>query len=194
MKNILILSLLFLSLFSCTTKTNEAVRIKMETDLGPITIEIYPDKVPVACKNFIRYVENNKFEGAHFYRVVRMDNQPNNNVKIEVIQGGLGFDVEDSPYPPIKHETTEETGVLHVNGAISMARAEPGTASSEFFICIGDQPELDFGGKRNPDGQGFTAFGKVIEGMDVVKKIQNMEDNRQMLKKVVNIERIYVLK
>lgn len=138
------------------------IKIEINTKFGSIIAELYPDKDPVTCENFIKYIENNKLKEAKFYRVVRMDNLPNNDVKIEVIQGGLGFDVEESPYPPIEHETTKETGVLHVDSAISMARAEPGTASSEFFIFIGDQPELDFGGKRNPDGQGFAAFGKSL--------------------------------
>lgn len=95
--------------------------------------------------------------------------------------------------PPIKHETTAETGILHGDGVISMARAEPGTASSEFFICIGDQPELDYGGMRNPDGQGFAAFGKVIEGMDVVRKIQSLKDEGQMLKEKVDITSVIKL-
>ncbi|PVX51821.1 peptidyl-prolyl cis-trans isomerase A (cyclophilin A) [Balneicella halophila] len=180
-------------LIACTKNNNNVVNIEIETDLGIIKAELYPDKAPIASQNFIRYIKNNKFEEAHFYRVVRKNNQPNNDVKIEVIQGGLGFDVEEAPYPAIKHETTQETGILHVNGAISMARNEPGTASSEFFICIGDQPELDFGGKRNPDGQGFTAFGKVIEGMNVVREIQSMEADGQMLKQVVNIKSISIV-
>ena len=89
--------------------------------------------------------------------------------------------------PPIEHEITEKTGIIHENGTISMARLEPGTASSEFFICINDQPELDFGGRRNPDGQGFAAFGKVTSGMNVVKKIQVMPVNGQLLEKIVKI-------
>ncbi len=169
------------------------IEIEIETDLGVIIAELYQDKAPITCTNFLKYVENNKFVGANFYRVVRMDNQPNNKIKIEVIQGGLGFDVEDSPYPPIIHETTEQTGILHLNGTLSMARAETGTASSEIFICIGDQPELDFGGKRNPDGQGFAAFGKVTKGMDVVKKIQNLPDEGQMLKEIIKISSIKII-
>jgi len=192
MKKILVLVALFSSL-SCKTNKIETIGIKIETGLGDIKIELYPDKAPVTCANFIRYIENNKFVGANFYRVVRMDNQPNNNIKIEVIQGGLGFDVEESPYPAVVHETTELTDIKHVDGTISMARAEPGTASSEFFICIGDQPELDFGGKRNPDGQGFAAFGKVIEGMDLVKQIQNMPDVEQMLENPVYINKIEII-
>ena len=193
MKRILII-LTLLSCLSCKTKKIETTEVKIETGLGNIIIELYQDKAPITCANFIRYIENNKFEGANFYRVVRMDNQPNNEIKIEVIQGGLGFDVEESPYPPIKHEPTQETGLKHTDGTISMARAEPGSASSEFFICIGDQPELDFGGKRNPDGQGFAAFGKVIEGMEIVKQIQNMPDENQMLINAIEIKKIEIIK
>ena len=88
---------------------------------------------------------------------------------------------------PIEHETTNTTGLLHKNGTISMARLEPGTASSEFFICINEQPELDYGGKRNPDGQGFAAFGQVIKGMSIVKKIQSLNSKDQILENFVPI-------
>ena len=108
-------------------------------------------------------------------------------MKIEVIQGGLYEDDEIVKHPPIRHETTKETGLKHLDGTLSMARMEPGTASTEFFICIGDQPELDFGGRRNPDGQGFAAFGKVVEGMDVVRKIQQLPDKNQYLSKPLKI-------
>jgi peptidyl-prolyl cis-trans isomerase A (cyclophilin A) len=74
--------------------------------------------------------------------------------------------------PPIQQETTAQTGLKHLDGTISMARLEPGSATSEFFICVGDQPELDFGGKRYADGQGFAAFGRVTQGMEVVRAIQ----------------------
>lgn len=104
-----------------------------------------------------------------------------------MIQGGLYSDAEIEKYPGIRHETTKETGLKHLDGTISMARNEPGTASTEFFICIGNQPELDLGGKRNPDGQGFAAFGKVIKGMNVVRKIQQMPDENQYLKEPVKI-------
>src|SRR5262249_16023380 len=93
--------------------------------------------------------------------------------------------------PPIAHETTDKTGILHKDGVISMARLQPGSASSEFFICVGGQPELDFGGKRNPDGQGFAAFGKVIEGMDVVRKIQQQPAKDQYLLSPVKITAVH---
>jgi len=121
---------------------------------------------------------------------VHMENQPDNDVKIEVIQGGLGFDKHPMELPTILHETTDKTGIRHLNGTLSMARLEPGTASSEIFICINDQPELDFGGKRNPDGQGFAAFGKVISGMDVIRKIQLLPETNQILDKVVKVNSI----
>ena len=123
-----------------------------------------------------------------------MDNQPNNKIKIEVIQGGLGFDDSPLSLSPIEHETTDKTGILHKDGVISMARMEPGTASSEIFICVGDQPELDFGGKRNPDGQGFAAFGKVMKGMDVVRNIQSKPNKEQMLVTPVNIIEVVMMK
>ncbi len=170
----------------------QTVKIEMQTELGIIIAELYTDKAPITSDNFIRYIQNDQYDSAHFYRVVRMDNQPNNEVKIEVIQGGLGFGSK-RPYPPIAHETTDQTGILHQDGTISMARSKPGSASSEIFICIGDQPELDFGGKRNPDGQGFAAFGQVVQGMDVVRKIQNMESNGQQLTETVEITSIKVL-
>ena len=190
MKNIITVLILII-IFGCTANQNPKVFIS--TELGDIIIELYADKAPITTANFLHYVDSEKFnELACFYRVVRPDNQPNNPIKIEVIQGGFATDslIEKHQLQPIKHETTKETGVLHLNGTISMARLEPGTASSEFFICIGDQPQLDYGGKRNPDGQGFAAFGRVIEGMDVVRKIQQLEDMDQYLKKPIFIQEI----
>ena len=169
-------------------------QVLMKTELGDIHIEVYKDKAPVTAANFLRYVDENRFEGASFYRVVRMDNQPNNDVKIEVIQGGLSYQKAAKRLKSIKHETTDKTGILHKDGTISMARSKPGTASSEFFICIGDQPELDFGGKRNPDGQGFAAFGKVIKGMDVVRNIQQQPADRQRLTTRIKIIRVTRIK
>jgi peptidyl-prolyl cis-trans isomerase A (cyclophilin A) len=119
-----------------------------------------------------------------------MDNQPNNDVKIEVIQGGLGWGEQIERLDSIPMETTEETGIKHLNGTISMARSTPGSATSEFFICVGEQPELDFNGLRNPDGQGFAAFGKVIKGMDVVHKIHQSPSKNQLLNPEIIIHHI----
>jgi len=184
-KHVLLLTFLMVS---CARET--IIPISMETELGPIQLELYPDRAPITVSNFLRYVDENRYQDFHFYRVVHMENQPDNDVKIEVIQGGLGFDKHPMELPTIIHETTDKTGIRHLNGTLSMARMEPGTASSEIFICINDQPELDYSGKRNPDGQGFAAFGKVISGMDVIRKIQLLPETKQMLDKVVKVNSI----
>ncbi|GET27475.1 peptidylprolyl isomerase [Prolixibacter sp. NT017] len=171
---------------------NEPV-VEIQTTLGNIQVELYPDKAPVTANNFLQLVEDSVYTDAEFYRTVRMNNQPHNQVKIEVIQGGLFADSLVDKIPTIPHETTQQTGIRHKNGVISMARNKPGSASSEFFICIGDQPALDYGGKRNPDGQGFAAFGKVIKGMNVVKQIQMQPDTSQYLihpVTIIDIKRI----
>lgn len=156
-------------------------KVSVKTELGEIRLELYPERAPITVANFMCYVNENRFSGAVFYRVVHLNNQPDNEVKIEVIQGGLKAENHTQALPAIAHETTAQTGIRHEDGVISMARNEPGSASSEFFICIGDQPELDFGGRRNLDGQGFAAFGKVFDGMDVVRKIQKQPSSGQKL-------------
>lgn len=183
----------FIMLISCNKKNP---KVQISTEMGDITLEIYLDKAPITATNFLAYVDSGKYNNKScFYRTVRMDNQPNSPIKIEVIQGGFYEDslIEKYQFPTIKHETTKETGVFHKDGVISMARGPIGTASSEFFICIGDQPELDFGGKRNPDGQGFAAFGKVIIGMDIVREIQKQKDTLQYLInpiKIISVKRV----
>lgn len=148
------------------------VRVKIETDKGDIELELDAAKAPNTVANFLKYVDGKFYDGGRFHRTVTPDNQPDNKVKIEVVQAGINPDKIKDEFKPIKLERTKDTKLAHKDGTISMARDGPDTATSDFFICIGDQPELDFGGKRNPDGQGFAAFGKVTKGMDVVKKIQ----------------------
>jgi len=166
--------------------------VAMETEAGTIQVELYPGAAPATVTNFLTYVNRGAYDGAAFYRNVRPENQPN-PVKIEVIQGGLDMVLNVDSLPPIPHESTDKTGILHRDGVISMARYEPGTATSEFFICVGDQPELDFGGQRNPDGFGFAAFGQVIQGMDVVRKIHEGEvsGDFQWLDPPVKILKVY---
>ena len=146
----------------------DTVDVVMETAHGDIRIELYAERAPITVANFLRYVDTEHFDGATFYRTVTYDND-NGSPKIEVIQGGTR--AEPTPFEPIVHEPTGDTGILHEDGVISMARDAVGTASTEFFICIGDQPGLDQGESRAADKQGFAAFGRVVEGMDVVKKI-----------------------
>ncbi len=152
----------------------------IQTPLGSMEVELDTVRAPVTGRNFLRYVDQGSYRGGRFYRTVRLDNQPEAGVKIEVIQGGLDS-LRTKDFPPIKLEPTTETGLSHRDGTISMARDGPDTATSEFFICIGNQPELDFGGKRNPDGQGFAAFGRVVRGMEVARQIQTARAKGQRL-------------
>ena len=161
--------------------------ITMESEMGLIKIRLFSENAPVTVRNFLKYINEKRYKDFHFYRTVNLNNQSNKEIKIEVIQGGLGFKNHPMRLKPIVHESTNITGLRHLIGSISMARIEPGSASSEVFICISDQPELDYGGKRNPDGQGFAVFGRVIEGLDIIKRIHNQENENQLLKKPIFI-------
>lgn len=186
-----ILMILLAGVLSC--KSPPGTQVRIITDLGEMVLEVYPDLAPVTAQNFLDHVEKGTYSNSHFYRVVRMDNQPGTQVKIEVIQGGVFEDDILDTIPPIIHESTDATGILHTDGVISMARNEPGSASTEFFICIGDQPSLDFGGERNPDGQGFAAFGKVVRGMETARAIQARPDEGQYLVEKVRIQAMSVI-
>ncbi|MCK5067075.1 MAG: peptidylprolyl isomerase [Bacteroidales bacterium] len=182
-----ILGLVILLAGTGSCDRSPATLVTISTDMGNMVVEVYPHMAPVTTSNFLNHLEKGTYTNSVFYRVLRMDNQPHNDVKIEVIQGGLYEDDIVDAIPPIIHETTRVSGILHTDGVISMARNEPGTASTEFFICIGDQPSLDFGGIRNPDGQGFATFGKVVKGMEVVRAIQALPDDGQYLVEQVTI-------
>ena len=168
----------------------QVLRVLIETTLGAFTVELYPDAAPITVANFVHYLENGLYDGGVIHRTVTMQNQPNNDVKIEVIQGGVHPDRSDELGDPIPLERTSVTGLSHSDGAISMARFEPDSARGDFFICIGDQPELNFGGRRNPDGQGLAAFGTVITGKEVVRSIQQSPHDEQRLTPSVTIQRI----
>lgn len=142
------------------------VRVKLDTADGPIMLELYPDKAPITAGNFLRYVDEKRFDGATFYRASKVPNAP----EFGLVQGG----VQNDParvLKPIAHEPTTKTGLSHTNGAISMGRTSPGTATSDFFICVGDMTYMDADPKQPGDNLGFATFGKVIEGMDTVQKI-----------------------
>lgn len=157
--------------------------VVLETTLGDIEIEIYADTAPISGEDFLMYVDEGLFDGEGFYRVVRPDNDPL-EMGMSLIQGGI-IDVgtSDDDYgaftkPPIAHERTTDTGLSNVRGTVSIARLEPGTGSAGFFfINIGDNTFLDYGGTRNPDGEGYASFGTVVSGMDVVEAIQAGEAN-----------------
>jgi peptidyl-prolyl cis-trans isomerase A (cyclophilin A) len=148
------------------------VRVLVQTELGDIMLEVDTTAAPNTAANFLRYLDAGHYDGGSFHRTVKMDNQPDSPVKIEVIQAGVSESRAKEGFPPILLERTSVTGLRHTDGAISMARGQADSATSGWFICINNQPSLDFGGARNPDGQGFAAFGRVVQGMDVVRKIQ----------------------
>jgi peptidyl-prolyl cis-trans isomerase A (cyclophilin A) len=147
------------------------VVVIFETELGAITMEIDVAKAPVTAANFLKYVDGKFYDGGVVNRSVRPDNTVRHDVEIQVIQFQSDAARRREGFPAIPLERTSVTGLRHVDGALSMARNGPDTATSSFSIMIGDQFELDFGGKRNADGQGFAVFGRVTAGMDVVKKI-----------------------
>ncbi|MCY1014581.1 peptidylprolyl isomerase [Pyxidicoccus sp. MSG2] len=165
----------------------KSVRVLLQTEKGDIEIELDEARAPKTVRNFLMYLDAGLYEGGVFHRTVTPDNQPNSPVKIEVIQAGINPARQSEDKAPIPLERTKDTGLKHVDGALSMARDTPDTATSDFFICLGDQPELDFGGKRNPDGQGFAAFGRVVKGMDVVRAIQKSPRTEQKLTPPVRI-------
>ena len=178
MKHISFFILLFFILSSCENKLTKYPYIELRTSFGNIEVELYPVQAPVTVKAFLSYIDSGLFNNSSFYRVLKSEDQPSSAFKSDIIQGGIwGSDNNKArSLKGITHETTQQTGILHKNGIISLARTSAGTASSEFFICIGDQPSFDYGGNANPDKQGFAAFGKVIKGMDVVELIHKQPD------------------
>jgi len=142
------------------------VRVALETSEGRIVIELPTDKAPVTTANFLRYVDQKRYDGASFYRASQVPGAPT----LGMVQGGLNSDPAKK-LPPIAHESTQKTGLTHKDGAISLARRTQGTATSEFFICVGDQTYLDADPKAAGDNAGFAVFGQVVEGMDVVRRI-----------------------
>ncbi|MFZ6025449.1 MAG: peptidylprolyl isomerase [Bacteroidota bacterium] len=173
--------LLFMGCAEKSSKGNPVVVI--QTKYGEIEIELYVDKAPKTAGAFLSYVDSGFYENTSFYRVLNMNNQPSNAPKTEILQGGLWRTKNEKArsIKGIPHESTGTTGVKHKDGVISVARLAPGTANSEFFICIDDQPGLDEGGENVEDKLGYAAFGKVIRGMSVVRKIYMQNDRNQYL-------------
>jgi peptidyl-prolyl cis-trans isomerase A (cyclophilin A) len=146
--------------------------VVFETAKGAIEIEVDTVNAPLSAANFLKYVDAAFYDGGTVNRAVRPDNTTRHDVEIQVIQFQIDRARRREQFPPIPLERTNATGLKHLNGTVSMARAAPDTATASFSIVIGDQPQMDFGGTRNPDGQGFAVFGRVVRGMDVVKAIQ----------------------
>ena len=184
-----------------------SVPIRIETEFGIIRVELFDTEAPITVTNFLHYVEEGMYDRGRFHRTVTADNNanenldlteeelasgqaPNDEIAIQVIQAGINDERLNELGDPIPLERTSETGLQHLDGTLSMARSTPDSAVSDFFICINDQPALDFGGMRNPDGQGFAAFGRVTEGMDVVRNIQSQPAKGQILDPAVSIIKI----
>ncbi|WP_395689340.1 peptidylprolyl isomerase [Caenimonas koreensis] len=179
-------------MFGIQARSATQVLTRVEGAFGAFVIAVDPAVAPITVANFLAYVDGKHLDNASIYRIVTLANQASETVhKIEVVQWGTNLPEDRKPpFAPIAHETTQATGLRHRDGTISMARAEPGSASGEFFICIGDQPALDFGGGRNPDGQGFAAFGQVVQGMDVVRAIHRQGQARQFLAEPIAIRTV----
>jgi peptidyl-prolyl cis-trans isomerase A (cyclophilin A) len=149
---------------------SDGAAVDLLTPFGGIACFLDLRRAPISAGAFLACVQSGAYNGGSFTRVVRPDNDHGSPV-ISVIEGGA----RPGKYPAVPHETTKMTGLRHLNATISLSRDAPGTATGgEFFICIGDQPGLDFGGMRNKDGQGFAAFGRVTRGMEIVRRIWSM--------------------
>jgi len=167
-----------------------STRVVITTELGDIELELDANRAPATVANFLKYVDGGFYNGGVFHRTVRPDNQKGQKTPIAVVQAGINPERRDQAFPPIPLERTKDTGVWHVEGAISMARGGPDTARSDFFICLDDLPALDFGGARNADGQGFAAFGRVVRGLDIVRKIQQSAAEGERLTPAIKIVKV----
>ena len=174
------------------------VVVRIETALGNIEIAVDTKRAPITAGNFLKYVDGGFYDGGRFHRATRPDNYtpaPPDKPAMEIIQGGINPERRRDGFPAIPLERTSITGLKHVVGTVSMARTPAAdSARSDFFICLDDQPSLDFGGKRFDDGQGGGAFGRVVKGMDVVRKIQQQPVEKQALTPPVTIARISRIK
>jgi peptidyl-prolyl cis-trans isomerase A (cyclophilin A) len=162
-----------LALMNCTTSKTGNPHVEITTGFGDIEVELYPKQAPVTVAAFLSYIDSGYYDKSSFYRVLVDEDQPSYAPKSEIIQGGIWKTNSQllSRIPGVPHESTRQTKLSHTDGTISLARLAPGSARTEFFICVGDQPGYDFGGENNPDGQGYAAFGRVIKGMDVVRRM-----------------------
>jgi peptidyl-prolyl cis-trans isomerase A (cyclophilin A) len=163
--------------------------VRIDSAAGPIVVALEADKAPGTVCNFLRYARAGRYRDARFFRTVVRATNDNPN-PIDVIQAETLAGSDDPGFGPIPLERTRDTGLRHLAGAISMARDGPDTATSSFFIVTEDTPSLDFGGGRNPDGQGFAAFGRVVEGLDIARTIQRSPATDEALSQPVAIRDI----
>ena len=172
------------------------VAVGVRTSLGTFYIAVDTKRAPITAGNFLRYVDARMYDWGRFHRATRPDNYtaaPPNRPMMNIIQGGINPAKRNEGFPAIPLERTTLTGIKHVVGVVSMARGTPDSATSDFFVLLDDQPSLDYGGLRFEDGQGGAAFGHVLAGLDVVKKIQQQPVDGQNLSGPVAIHRIWRL-
>ena len=186
MRNIFILAAAGL-FFSCSQKKESNPVVQIISPYGDVQIELYPAKAPKTVAAFISYIDSGYYKGSSFYRVIKAEDMPT-DYNDGLIQGGIWPLMKN--IKGIDHEPTSQTGLSHTNGIVSLARTGPGTATTEFFICIGDQAQLDAGRKGTGDGLGYAAFGKVIKGMDVVRKIQSESSTGENFRNKIPINNI----
>lgn len=167
----------------------EQPKVLLQTSLGDIELELDAVKAPLTVRNFLHYVHEGYYNDGEFFRIVRTDNQPADRVPIEVVQARSDPARAHELAAPIALERTRDTGLRHLDATVSMARDGCDTAQDHFFICVGDQPELDFGGSRHQDGEGFAAFGRVTKGMDVVRKIHAAPADGELLTPPIRLQR-----
>ena len=182
---------LMLFLAACSSGKTGDNNVVIETGYGDIEVELYPDKAPLTVAAFLKYVDEGLYKKASFYRVLKNDNVPS-EYNTGLIQGGISntAPAKQAALAGTAHESPRVTGLTHESGVISMARTTPGSATSEFFICIGDQKQFDSTRRGGADGQGYAAFGKVTKGMDVVKKIQNAKSEGDKFLSEIAIDNI----
>jgi len=178
--------LLFVILIGCSHPHYKNPHVLIETNYGDIEVELFPDKAPKTVAAFLSYIDSGYYTKSSFYRVVKTEDMGGNNYGL--IQGGIFRTNEKLQLPGIEHESTKQTGLSHTSGTISLARTTVGSANTEFFICVGDQTQFDYGG--NADGQGFAAFGSVFKGMDIVRQIQDRPANGESFTEKIIIDRI----
>ncbi len=187
----MILIVAVIGCFSCSQSNSKMPHVLIKTEYGDIELELYPEKAPKTVASFLANIDAGIYKDVSFYRVLKNEDVPE-EYNQGVIQGGV-FRAKPELVPGLKkveHESPKQTGLTHESGTISMARTTPGSATSEFFICIGDQKQFDSSSRGNSDGLGYAAFGKVVEGMKVVRKIQNKKSNGESFIYPVNISNI----
>jgi peptidyl-prolyl cis-trans isomerase A (cyclophilin A) len=176
---------------SCGHPAYKNTHVIIETEVGDIELELFTDKAPITTAAFLNYIDTGLYTNSSFYRVLKTDEFPS-EVNTGIIQGGIWQTnpAKKLSIAGIAHETTKLTGLTHQSGTISLARLTPGTASTEFFICIGDQSPFDFGRRGTDDGKGFAAFGRVYKGMAIVRKIQAKKNVGDKFEEKITIKKI----